>query len=99
MHFDSLPSFQPGDEETLEIKLWTNLAEAGLLVAPGWYFAANDDILDTGSGHFRVSFSFADVRPCLIAIESYLISGLVTACHYEEGRFYFRQGREGFLPT
>lgn len=60
MHFDSIPSFQPGDEETLEIKLWTSLAEAGLLVAPGWYFAANDDILDTGSGHFRVSFSFAD---------------------------------------
>lgn len=61
MYFDSHPSFKEGDEETLEVQLWTNLAEAGLLVAPGWYFAADDDVNDAGSGHFRISFSNAEV--------------------------------------
>ena len=61
MHFDAHPAFKEGDEETLEIQLWTKLAEAGLLVAPGWYFAATDDMSDAGQGHFRVSFSNAEV--------------------------------------
>ena len=61
MDFEAHPSFKEGEEETLEMQLWTNLAEAGVLVAPGWYFAANDDVNDKGQGHFRISFSNAEV--------------------------------------
>ncbi|KIP08349.1 hypothetical protein PHLGIDRAFT_18957 [Phlebiopsis gigantea 11061_1 CR5-6] len=60
MHFDSHPSFREGDEETLEMQLWTKIAEAGVLVAPGWFFAATDEINDAGKGHFRMSFSNAE---------------------------------------
>ena len=61
MHFESMPSFKEGDEETLEVKLWENLAEAGVLMAPGWYFAAHETV-DSGEGHYRISFSNAEVR-------------------------------------
>lgn len=61
MHFDSHPSFKAGDEESLEVQLWTKLAEEGLLVAPGWFFAADDGVNDAGQGHFRISFSNAEV--------------------------------------
>ena len=61
MHFDSHPSFKAGDEETLEMQLWKNLAEEGLLLAPGWFFAADDEVSDAGQGHFRISFSNAEV--------------------------------------
>lgn len=61
MHFESKPSFKEGDEETLEVQLWENLAEAGVLMAPGWYFSAQDTV-DAGEGHYRISFSNADVR-------------------------------------
>lgn len=61
MHFDSHPSFKEGDEETLEVQLFTKFAEAGILLAPGWYFASTDDINDAGQGHYRISFSNADV--------------------------------------
>lgn len=59
MHFESKPSFKEGDEETLEVQLWENLAEAGVLMAPGWYFSAQDTV-DAGEGHYRISFSNAD---------------------------------------
>ena len=60
MHFESKPSFKEGDEETLEVQLWEKLAEAGVLVAPGWYFTANE-VIDSGEGHYRISFSNAEV--------------------------------------
>lgn len=60
MDFETHPSFKEGEEETLEMQLWTNLAESGLLVAPGWYFAATEEINDKGKGHFRISFSNAE---------------------------------------
>lgn len=62
LHFENVPGFQDGDEETLEAKLWETLAKSGLLVAPGWFFASTDEIVDAGEGHFRVSFSNAEVR-------------------------------------
>ncbi|KAG2118769.1 pyridoxal phosphate-dependent transferase [Suillus discolor] len=68
LHLDQYPSFAPGDEDTLDTKFWTELAENGVLFMPGWKFAANAMIKDsdsTGSGHFRVSFSnvdFADLK-------------------------------------
>jgi aromatic amino acid aminotransferase I len=65
LHLDQHPSFTPGDEDTLEIKLWIKLAENGVLFGPGWMFSAkgmteNPD--STDSGHFRISFSNAEVR-------------------------------------
>ncbi|KAG1755732.1 pyridoxal phosphate-dependent transferase [Suillus lakei] len=68
LHLDQHPSFAPGDEDTLETKLWTKLAENGVLFGPGWMFAANalaEDSDNNDSGHFRVSFSnveFADLK-------------------------------------
>lgn len=60
LHLDQHPSFTPGDEDTLETKLWTKLAENGVLFGPGWIFAANamaGGSDNNDSGHFRVSFS------------------------------------------
>jgi len=62
-NFPSRPSTHTQTEstETLEVQLWNKLAEGGLLVAPGWFFAAehrqgNSSDSDT-QGHFRMSFS------------------------------------------
>lgn len=43
--------------------MWTNIAEAGVLICPGWFFAADieNPPTDLSEGHFRVSFSNADV--------------------------------------
>jgi len=68
LHLDQHPSFAPGDEDTLETKLWTKLAENGVLFGPGWVFAANamaEGSHNNDSGHFRISFSnaeFADLK-------------------------------------
>ncbi|KAI0082536.1 PLP-dependent transferase [Panus rudis PR-1116 ss-1] len=60
LNFEEIPSHRSGDEETLEMKLWTNLAEAGVLVAPGWIFAAESERIDQGQGHLRISFANAE---------------------------------------
>jgi len=60
LHLDQHPSFTPGNEDTLEMKLWTKLAENGVLFGPGWMFSAEPDRSD--SGHFRISYSNAEVR-------------------------------------
>lgn len=45
------------------MKLWTKLAEGGVLVAPGWYFSPYPDAPPVkGEGHLRISFSNAEVR-------------------------------------
>lgn len=63
MHFENHPRISECDEETLEQKLWVALAEAGLLLCPGVYFAANPlDEEVKASGHFRLSFSNSEVR-------------------------------------
>jgi aromatic amino acid aminotransferase I len=63
LHLDQHPSFTPGDEDTLEMKLWTALAENGVLFAPGWIFSGTGMNGDSDStGHFRISFSNAEVR-------------------------------------
>ncbi|KAA1477299.1 PLP-dependent transferase [Dentipellis sp. KUC8613] len=61
---------KPVGDDTLEMKLWIKLAEAGVLMAPGWYFAADKDeeripADPNVEGHLRMSFSnaeFADMR-------------------------------------
>ncbi|KAJ8701767.1 hypothetical protein PTI98_000520 [Pleurotus ostreatus] len=60
LHLDNHPSFD-GNGETLEMQLWIDLAEAGVLFAPGWMFSAKEENTDVpGEGHFRISFSNAD---------------------------------------
>lgn len=46
------------------MQLWTKIAEAGVLVSPGWFFAADTENppTDEVEGHFRISFSNSDVR-------------------------------------
>ena len=73
MSFESMPSFKEGDEETLEMQLWEKIAEAGVLMAPGWYFSATD-MLDSGEGHYRISFSQAEVRSIRSMYDSILLS-------------------------
>ena len=61
MDFGSIRSLDDDEEEkTLEMQLWENVADAGVLMAPGWFFSAAE-ALDTGAGHFRISFSSAEV--------------------------------------
>lgn len=65
LHFESIPKPSPDDPETTEGKLWTKLAEAGVIAAPSWFFAT--DLVEPPSdpnveGHFRMSFSNANVR-------------------------------------
>ncbi|KAL7282645.1 hypothetical protein ACG7TL_004118 [Trametes sanguinea] len=59
MHFENVRGFKEGDEDTLEMKLWTKIAEAGVLIGPGHYFAADEDGVSPGEAHFRMSFSFS----------------------------------------
>ena len=65
VNFKDHPSFKEGDDVSLEMKLWTQLAEAGVLIAPGWMFSATGANLEEQEGHFRISFSNADV--CLVS--------------------------------
>ncbi|KAI0776130.1 PLP-dependent transferase [Trametes elegans] len=59
MHFDNVNGFKEGDAQTLEVKLWTKIAEAGVLFGPGRYFAAEEGSINPAEGHYRVSFSSA----------------------------------------
>ncbi|EJF62296.1 PLP-dependent transferase [Dichomitus squalens] len=58
-HWDNVPGFKEGDEDTLEMKLWKKLAKAGVLVVPGRFFASDEDEVSPVEGHFRISFSYA----------------------------------------
>ncbi|KIK59151.1 hypothetical protein GYMLUDRAFT_44904 [Collybiopsis luxurians FD-317 M1] len=58
IHFEEHPSFAIVGYKALELKLWSELAEAGVVMAPGAVFAAIPvDDETVGDGHFRVSFS------------------------------------------
>ena len=64
IHFENHPSFTaPEDKVTLEVKLWEKIADAGVLIGPGWIFAATEEIQQEAEGHFRIAFSHADVSP------------------------------------
>jgi len=61
LHFDNHPEVKGLGPEALERKLWIALAEAGLLVGPGYLFSANPSKAGGNSiGHFRISFSNAE---------------------------------------
>ncbi|KAF7352816.1 Aminotran-1-2 domain-containing protein [Mycena venus] len=57
VHFEQHPSFKTMGAESLELQLWTEIAEAGVLFGPGAIFSATGDWSSETSGHFRVSFS------------------------------------------
>ena len=59
MHFENWP-LEPPNGESLEMQLWTRLADAGLLIAPGYIFDPMQTVSDQ-KGHYRLSFSEADV--------------------------------------
>lgn len=67
-YFDSHPEFAKRSAETLEMQLWEEFAEAGVLVAPGWFFSADMENSPDGKyeGHYRISFSAATVSPRLL---------------------------------
>ncbi|KAF9058171.1 pyridoxal phosphate-dependent transferase [Panaeolus papilionaceus] len=77
MHFENHPRISECDEETLEQKLWVALAEAGLLLCPGVYFAANPlDEEVKASGHFRLSFSNSEFSELNKAVD--ILSAVTT---------------------
>jgi len=58
LHFEHHPAFTTLGYKALEMKLWTELAEAGVLFGFGAMFsAAPVDDNTKGPGHFRISFS------------------------------------------
>ncbi|KZT24540.1 PLP-dependent transferase [Neolentinus lepideus HHB14362 ss-1] len=61
VHFENHPAFSP-DDDSFEMKLWVALAEAGLIISPGWFFVADDENSPDGpnDGHYRISFSFSE---------------------------------------
>lgn len=61
IELESHPAFAPEERDTLDNKLWVALAEAGLLVGPGWIFGSHDDMEPPTEGHLRISFSNAEV--------------------------------------
>ena len=72
-YFDSHPEFGNKSAETLEMQLWDELAKAGVLVAPGWFFSADMESIPDGKyeGHYRISFSTATVRICPFLVVEY----------------------------
>lgn len=65
VHLDSITKYTSLDEddETTEKKIWVALAERGLLISPGWIFAANtEEEALSNEGHFRISFSNVEVN-------------------------------------
>ncbi|KAG1806846.1 uncharacterized protein HD556DRAFT_1324540, partial [Suillus plorans] len=67
-HLNQLdPSFAPGDEDTLDTKLWIKLPENGVLFKPGLMFTRTANAMiknshSTDFGHFCVCFINIDVR-------------------------------------
>ncbi|EIN10771.1 PLP-dependent transferase [Punctularia strigosozonata HHB-11173 SS5] len=62
MDFSSHPRLAAEGEQSLEMKLWAALAEAGVLISPGWFFSPDgedDASPGQGVGHYRISFSNA----------------------------------------
>jgi len=69
MHFENHPSNllrssanEPEPDplpDTHENELWLNLANEGLLISPGWFYACTGENVEevTGEGHYRISFS------------------------------------------
>jgi len=84
INFRDHPSFARLGHKNLEVQLWKDFADAGVLVGPGYIFSANvtDNNDDAGPGHVRISFSnlgFADLRKAIgimaTVLESFFYGG------------------------
>lgn len=64
LNFEGHPKLADEGQQSLEMKLWVKLAEAGLLLSPGEIFSSVSlpDNPQELPGHFRLSFSFNPVR-------------------------------------
>ncbi|EPQ59207.1 PLP-dependent transferase [Gloeophyllum trabeum ATCC 11539] len=82
VHFENHPKFRKGDDSN-EMKLWIALAESGLLIAPGWFFAADQEDSPDGpdDGHYRIAFSFNDFDDMKKAVQ---IFGRVVREHFKD---------------
>ncbi|KAL6309824.1 PLP-dependent transferase [Sparassis latifolia] len=69
IYFENHPSFKDEDEQSLELQLCNKLGEAGLIICPGSFFAANDTEFKPGTGHFRMSFSYEDLETLKKAVK------------------------------
>ncbi|KZT05602.1 PLP-dependent transferase [Laetiporus sulphureus 93-53] len=71
LFFGNLPAYRRDPEETPELQLWTKLADAGVLISPGWFFAADtlNPPTDEMEGHYRISFSNADFEALKKAVQ------------------------------
>ncbi|KAF5322822.1 hypothetical protein D9619_000291 [Psilocybe cf. subviscida] len=60
LNFEGHPKLADEGQQSLEMKLWVKLAEAGLLLSPGEIFSSVSlpDNPQELPGHFRLSFSF-----------------------------------------
>ena len=84
------------------MQFWTKLADAGVLVAPGWFFSTSDNTVPLRSvdeGHLRVSFSTGEVRQYQIGFGVLLYSCLAIGVvgHHEESRGYLCEDVERIL--
>ncbi|KAJ7179162.1 pyridoxal phosphate-dependent transferase [Mycena filopes] len=69
IHFDQHPSISSMTAKDLEMKLWIELAEAGVLFGPGSMFSPTGDWSSETSGHFRISFSNLEDEEMKKAVE------------------------------
>ncbi|RXW25294.1 hypothetical protein EST38_g585 [Candolleomyces aberdarensis] len=61
LHLDRHPKHRMMNSNDLELALWKELAEAGVLFGPGQLFAADATVQEADNeGHFRISFSNAE---------------------------------------
>jgi len=67
--FDSHPKLDKVGKKSLEVQLWEDLAEAGVLFAPGYLFASNSSVETEMHAHFRISFSNAQYSDLKKAVE------------------------------
>ena len=63
-YFDSHPEFGTKSAGTLEMRLWKELAKGGVILAPGWFFSADQETIPDGKyeGHYRIALCTATVR-------------------------------------
>lgn len=58
LHFENMSKATGPEEESLEMRLFIKLAQAGVIVGPGAFFTGETDGLPKeGEAHFRLSFS------------------------------------------
>lgn len=68
VNFENHANYSPEFAKTLEMKLWTDIAEAGVLFAPGWMFNASG-VETPHEGHYRISFSNASTEDMRRALQ------------------------------